>query len=161
MLPWLVIPQPNPPSARCYLSFLPRPYCHRPLFSCTYKLLFPQFPWNDNHTKYTGGWGSKSEAQAKLPVVPKQTCPETERTRGRSAQQTAEDRHVRPHPLAALPLEFPPPMYSIDAGMVDHPSGGEASGPRFLHRVLFRTDHKAIGLQYLWLALLSVFLGMI
>jgi cytochrome c oxidase subunit 1 len=52
-------------------------------------------------------------------------------------------------------------MYSIDAGMVDHPSGGEASGPRFLHRVLFRTDHKAIGLQYLWLALLSVFLGMI
>ncbi len=52
-------------------------------------------------------------------------------------------------------------MYSIDAGMVDHPSGGEASGPRFLHRALFRTDHKAIGLQYLWLALLSVFLGMI
>jgi cytochrome c oxidase subunit 1 len=52
-------------------------------------------------------------------------------------------------------------MYSIDAGMVDHPSGGKASGPGFLHRALFRTDHKAIGLQYLWLALLSVFLGMI
>lgn len=26
---------------------------------------------------------------------------------------------------------------------------------------LFRTDHKFIGLQYLWLALLSVFVGMI
>ena len=52
-------------------------------------------------------------------------------------------------------------MYSIDAGMVDHPSGGGASGLGFLRRVLFRTDHKAIGLQYLWLALLSVFLGMI
>ena len=61
-------------------------------------------------------------------------------------------------------LEFPAPMYSIDAGMVDHSNGGEASGasgPGFLRGTLLRTDHKAIGLLYLWLALFSVFLGMI
>ena len=61
-------------------------------------------------------------------------------------------------------LEFPAPMYSIDAGMVDHSNGGKAngaSGPGFLRGTLLRTDHKAIGLLYLWLALFSVFLGMI
>ena len=61
-------------------------------------------------------------------------------------------------------LEFPAPMYSIDAGMVDHSNGGEAngaSGPGLLRGTLLRTDHKAIGLLYLWLALFSVFLGMI
>jgi len=48
--------------------------------------------------------------------------------------------------------------------MVDyHSSDGasEGSQPSFPLRALFRTDHKAIGLQYLWLALFSVFLGMI
>jgi cytochrome c oxidase subunit 1 len=55
-------------------------------------------------------------------------------------------------------------MYSIDAGMIDHSNGGEAigaSGPRFPRGTLLRADHKAIGLLYLWLALFSVFLGMI
>ena len=33
--------------------------------------------------------------------------------------------------------------------------------PSFLARTVFRCDHKSIGLQYLWLALLSVFVGMI
>jgi cytochrome c oxidase subunit 1 len=68
---------------------------------------------------------------------------------------------ARPCPFQ---LEFPAPMYSIDAGMVDHSNGGEAgeaSRPGFFHRTLLRTDHKAIGVQYLWLALFSVFLGMI
>ena len=54
-------------------------------------------------------------------------------------------------------------MYSIDAGMLDHDSGADAnaaSHPGF-RRMIFRSDHKAIGLQYLWLALFSVFLGMI
>ncbi|HEY6264253.1 MAG TPA: cbb3-type cytochrome c oxidase subunit I [Candidatus Acidoferrum sp.] len=32
--------------------------------------------------------------------------------------------------------------------------------PGFLARTLFSTDHKAIGLNYLWLALFSVFLGL-
>src|SRR5450755_35055 len=48
--------------------------------------------------------------------------------------------------------------------MVDyHSSDGasEGSQPSFPLRALFRTDHQAIGLQYLWLALFSVFLGMI
>jgi cytochrome c oxidase subunit 1 len=49
-------------------------------------------------------------------------------------------------------------------GMVDHDSDADApEAPRhgFLRRGLFRTDHKTIGLQYLWLALFSVFVGMI
>ena len=48
--------------------------------------------------------------------------------------------------------------------MDTYDSGGharEVPQPGFLRRTLFRTDHKAIGLQYLWLALFSVFLGMI
>ena len=48
--------------------------------------------------------------------------------------------------------------------MVDHSNGGEAngaSGPGLLRGTLLRTDHKAIGLLYLWLALFSVFLGTI
>jgi hypothetical protein len=40
------------------------------------QIAFAQLPWNENHTKYTGGGGLKSEGQAKLPFVPKQTCPE-------------------------------------------------------------------------------------
>jgi cytochrome c oxidase subunit 1 len=55
-------------------------------------------------------------------------------------------------------------MYSIVAGMLDHSSGGEAteaSRSGFFHRTLLRTDHKGIGLRYLWLALFSVFLGVI
>jgi cytochrome c oxidase subunit I len=48
--------------------------------------------------------------------------------------------------------------------MVDYDNSGDASEgrrPSFLLRRLLLTDHKAIGLQYLWLALFSVFLGMI
>ena len=47
--------------------------------------------------------------------------------------------------------------------MVTHDSGGnrgERPQGGFLARHLFSTDHKAIGLLYLWLALFSVFLGM-
>ena len=65
-----------------------------------------------------------------------------------------------PHlgPLAAFLLEFLAAMYSIDGCMVDHHSGApQGRKPR---GILFRTDHKAIGLLYLWLALFSVFLGM-
>jgi cytochrome c oxidase subunit 1 len=48
------------------------------------------------------------------------------------------------------------------AAMVDHRSGApEGRQPTSPRRILFRTDHKAIGLRYLWLALFSVFLGMI
>lgn len=48
-------------------------------------------------------------------------------------------------------------------GMVTYDSG--ANQPKsppvgFLSRYLFTTNHKTIGLQYLWLALFSVFLGM-
>jgi cytochrome c oxidase subunit I len=52
--------------------------------------------------------------------------------------------------------------------MVTHNSGGSASAnapeippQSFLTRTFFRTDHKAISLQYLCLALVSVFVGMI
>jgi cytochrome c oxidase subunit I len=49
--------------------------------------------------------------------------------------------------------------------MVTYDSGTTAPGApprRFLRRrVLFRTDHKTIGLHYLWLALFSVSVGMI
>jgi cytochrome c oxidase subunit 1 len=45
--------------------------------------------------------------------------------------------------------------------MVDHQSGApEGRKPTSPRGILFQTDHKAIGLQYLWLALFSVFLGM-
>ena len=47
--------------------------------------------------------------------------------------------------------------------MVTYDSGGhdpEKLRDRLLSRYLFSTDHKTIGLQYLWLALLSVFVGM-
>jgi cytochrome c oxidase subunit 1 len=47
--------------------------------------------------------------------------------------------------------------------MANHDSGAnhpETPQPSFLSRTLFSTDHKTIGLQYLWLALISVFLGL-
>ncbi|HEX8881698.1 MAG TPA: cbb3-type cytochrome c oxidase subunit I, partial [Candidatus Acidoferrum sp.] len=47
--------------------------------------------------------------------------------------------------------------------MVTYDSGGnhpEKPKDSFVSRCLFSTDHKTIGLQYLWLALLSVFVGM-
>jgi cytochrome c oxidase subunit 1 len=52
----------------------------------------------------------------------------------------------------------------LKTGMVTHNSGaGAPEAPQcgFLRHYLFRTGHKAIGLQYLWLALFSVFVGMI
>jgi len=48
-------------------------------------------------------------------------------------------------------------------GMVTYDSGAnpqEAAKSGFPSRYLFSTDHKIIGMQYLWLALFSVFLGM-
>jgi len=44
--------------------------------------------------------------------------------------------------------------YDSDANPQETPQQG------FLSRYFFSTDHKTIGLQYLWLALFSVFLGM-
>jgi cytochrome c oxidase subunit I len=55
-------------------------------------------------------------------------------------------------------------MESQEPGLEFSPNGelSHAAGCRrgFLRRFLFSTDHKTIGLQYLWLALLCVFLGM-
>ena len=48
-------------------------------------------------------------------------------------------------------------MVSYDDGANSHPSA-EAG---FLSRVLFSTHHKTIGLQYMWLALASVLVGMV
>ncbi len=48
--------------------------------------------------------------------------------------------------------------------MVTYEDGANLPGharPGFLSRVVFSTNHKTIGLQYLWLALASVFIGMI
>jgi cytochrome c oxidase subunit 1 len=49
--------------------------------------------------------------------------------------------------------------------MVTYDSSGSAAAegpePGFLARTLFNTDHKVIGLRYLWLALGSVLLGML
>ncbi len=43
----------------------------------------------------------------------------------------------------------------------DHTGATEGGQSSFSRPLLFRADHKAVGLQYLWLALFSVFLGMI
>src|SRR6266852_7727396 len=63
-----------------------------------------------------------------------------------------------------MPLVFSSPMYSIGpASMASDDSGTnqpEAQHSGFLARTLFNTDHKVIGLNYLWLALFSVFLGL-
>src|SRR6266481_4586821 len=48
-------------------------------------------------------------------------------------------------------------MVSYDDGASSHPSAETG----FLSRVLFSTHHKTIGLQYLWLALGSVLVGMV
>lgn len=47
-------------------------------------------------------------------------------------------------------------MVNYDSG-ANHP---ETPQPGFLSRYVFSTNHKTIGLNYLWLALFSVFLGM-
>src|SRR5258707_12890998 len=55
-------------------------------------------------------------------------------------------------------------MYSIcPASMAtneNHANPPEPPQPGFLARTLLSTDHKAIGLNYLWIALFSVFVGM-
>jgi len=48
-------------------------------------------------------------------------------------------------------------MVSYDYGANSHPSAKAG----FLRRVLFSTHHKTIGLQYMWLALGSVLVGMV
>jgi cytochrome c oxidase subunit 1 len=46
---------------------------------------------------------------------------------------------------------------ATDNNRANHP---EPAQPGFLARTVFSTDHKVIGLNYLWLALFSVFLGL-
>src|SRR5205807_4521814 len=46
---------------------------------------------------------------------------------------------------------------ATDDSRTSHP---DTPQPGFLSRYVFSTDHKIIGLNYLWLALFSVFLGM-
>src|SRR5437879_3755692 len=47
------------------------------------------------------------------------------------------------------------------AGMTnDHSGANYEESPREVARTIFSSDHKTIGLNYLWLALFSVFLGM-
>src|SRR6266446_3725925 len=48
-------------------------------------------------------------------------------------------------------------MANDDSSGANH---AETPQPGFLSRNIFNTDHKTIGLNYLWLALFSVFLGM-
>src|SRR5467141_2849780 len=43
----------------------------------------------------------------------------------------------------------------------DGASAPQPTGPSFLARCVFSTHHKTIGLQYLWLALASVFVGVV
>src|SRR3989442_1851247 len=45
---------------------------------------------------------------------------------------------------------------ATDDSSTSHP---DTPQPGFLSRYVFSTNHKTIGLQYLWLALFSVFLG--
>jgi cytochrome c oxidase subunit 1 len=53
----------------------------------------------------------------------------------------------------------------VALGMVTYDSSGaaapQAPAPGFLSRTILNTDHKVIGLRYLWLALGSVLLGML
>jgi cytochrome c oxidase subunit 1 len=98
-----------------------------------------------------------------MPGVPYlRSTPPANSALARTARQTTVDRGSPLDVLAAFPLEFPAPMYSIDAYMLGHhngaPDGSQPMSPRW---TLVRTDHQAIGLQYLWLAIFSVFLGMI
>src|SRR6266567_3842182 len=66
--------------------------------------------------------------------------------------------------LLSLALAFSSPLYSIcPASMTTDDNRANLPEPRppgFLARTLLSTDHKTIGLNYLWLALFSVFLGM-
>jgi cytochrome c oxidase subunit I len=66
--------------------------------------------------------------------------------------------------ISAREAAFWPAKCSSNGGMLIHRSGAtapEVSQAGAGIRALFRRDHKSIGLQYLWLALLSVFLGTI
>src|SRR5258707_3498225 len=56
------------------------------------------------------------------------------------------------------------PLEASEGRMVNYDSGAnypETPQPGFLSRYVFSTNHKTIGLNYLWLALFSVFLGMV
>jgi cytochrome c oxidase subunit I len=70
---------------------------------------------------------------------------------------------VANHLLGGFP--HPAGRRIVALGMVTYDSGGsaapEAPAPGFLSRTIFYSGHKVIGLRYLWLALGSVFLGML
>jgi cytochrome c oxidase subunit I len=66
--------------------------------------------------------------------------------------------------LKSPALAFFAPMYSIALAIMvtrdSHDSAPQRRSPDFFGRTIFSFDHKVIGLNYLWLALGSVFLGM-
>ena len=67
-------------------------------------------------------------------------------------------------PLRATRFPPHPSRRIVALRMVSYDSGGaspETPSPGFFARTLFNTDHKVIGLRYLWLALGSVLLGML
>src|SRR6266478_4589171 len=81
-----------------------------------------------------------------------------------SALQMSKGSDVQTCLPTSPALAFPPSMYSIcPASMAtddNRANPPEPPQPGFLARTLLSTDHKAIGLNYLWLALFSVFLGL-
>src|SRR5438309_10208598 len=68
---------------------------------------------------------------------------------------------IRRRPYSSSRLLDREPQGSRSDSMVTHDSGGHHHPPTsFIRKYIFSTDHKVIGLQYYFLALFSVFLGM-
>src|SRR5882724_13572387 len=154
-------------SGNCSQDTAPKGHFFRPLFSTAYTLFQVPYlvsPLRATHTKTAGcvptlpkmEYASQRIAAKTIPVTAVPSDSPTLRLLNPSTLALSD------HTSAAL--AFSSPMYSICPASVANDESAanqaETSQPGFLGRTLLSTDHKVIGLNYLWLALFSVFLGL-
>src|SRR6266850_2523569 len=154
-------------SGNCPQDTAPKGHFFRPLFSKAYTLFqvpYPITPLRATLTKTAGCVPTLPKMEHAGQLIAAKTIPVTA-----APFDSPTLRLLNPSTLAlsdhtSAPLVFSSPMYSIcPASMASHDNSAnhpQPPQPGFLARTLLSTDHKVIGLNYLWLALFSVFLGL-
>src|SRR6266850_2751564 len=154
-------------SGNCWQDTTPKGHFFRLLLSTTYTLFqvpYPVTPLLATLTKTAGCVPTLPKMEHAGQLIAAKTIPVTAAPSDSPTLRLLNPSTLALSDHASAALVFSSPMYSIcPASMASHDNSAnhpQPPQPGFLARTLLSTDHKVIGLNYLWLALFSVFLGL-